>query len=206
MNWTVADTPTPDISNVWTDDLWPPKQWYDLADDAMGRVERHWEWDTPDTARDLASKMTQEQLWLWAVRNIVGQICNGGFSQALYNSYGELAEEAVLGLRHFEMSSFADLIDEAWTAYGLRPISRNRNERIARLEHLSDMDEGECPTEPIEHAFGIFKNTGEIWDDLETKFYAKLHAYTHGPGYNAAFFRPLAEWVLSHRDRFFILN
>lgn len=206
MNWSFAAKPNPEMSAAWSDEFWPPKEWYDLVEGAPGRAGMLWKWDDPKNAKTLARKMTEEQLLLWAVNNVVGQICNGGFSQALYNSYGELAEEAILGLRKFGLERHADIIDEAWNVFGVRPVPRDREARIKRLERLSRLEKlPSFISAFIQHASAIFTQTSKGWYDMETEFFCLLHEKTDSKGYNAAYYRPLAEWIYAHRDRFFIV-
>jgi len=202
---TYAAQPHPDVSLAWDEAFWPPKAWYDFPMKAVEPLYSKWQWDSPETTAALLPKLTVEQHLLWAVDNIVGQICNGGFSQALYNSYGELAEEAIPGLRKFGLTRMADIMDEAWTIFGSRPIPKNREARIATLEALSDVEEADPkPASFIEHASAVFKGTSASWYDLESDFYGCIHAKTHGEGYNAAYYRPIAEWVYENKARFFV--
>lgn len=206
MDMEYAEQPRTEMSAEWLDTFWPPEAWYDLPGRAVAEFYDTWEWDSPEVTKPLLPLVTEEQHLLWAVDNIVGQICNGGFSQALYNSYGELAEEAILGLRKFGLTRHAELVDQAWSLFGVRPIPLDREIRIARLEALAEMeDKDPSPASLIEHASAVFTGTSERWSDLEDGFFALLHADTHGDGYNAAYYRPLAEWVYENRDRFFIL-
>jgi hypothetical protein len=210
MSWLFAAHPDPSMSVRWRDDMWPPVEWYDFPDPAVGKAAELWDFDDFAADRKLATRMTQEQVLLWALLNLAGQVCNGGFSQALYNSYGQLAEEAVTGMRLFGLTRHAEIFDEAWTQFGVRPIPRERTARIERLEILADIDlatnEGRVDPSTLEGAFAIFRATSARWTELESEFFGLLHAKTHGDGYNAAFYRPLSEWIYQHRDRFFAVS
>lgn len=172
----------------------------------MGEAYSLWKWDSLEASKTLVTKMTEEQLLLWAVDNVVGQICNGGFSQALFNSYGELAEEAIVGLRKFGLVRHAEIIDEAWDIFGIRPVPRNREARIKRLERMSALEIlPPMISSFIEYASAIFTKTSKGWDDLSTEFFGLMNEKTECGGYNAAFYRPIAEWIYAHKERFFIV-
>lgn len=141
MTWATSDHPNPEVSLVWSDEFWPPKEWYEMTELALGKTGEQWDFDDLEADQAFAKKLTKEQLLLWAVCNVDGQICNGGFSQALFNSYGQLAEEAIPGLRLFGLDEFADLVDQAWNEFGIRPIPRDREVRIERLEQIEPTEE-----------------------------------------------------------------
>lgn len=168
-----------------------------------------WDFDDMDAARALATRLTQEQVLLWAVVNMVGQVSNGGFSQALYNSYGQLAEESVEGLELFGFIRHAEIFDEALTRFGVRPVPREREVREARLEVLSSMAAASknkpVDKSSLEGVFGMFGATRGRWEDLETEFFQLLNAERDVQRYQAAFYRPLAEWIYAHRARFHVL-
>ena len=113
------------------------------------------------------------------------------------------------GLRLFGLSRPAEIFDEALTLFGVRPIPRDRGERVERLEVLADIDEaaegGRADPRTLEGAFSIFRHTSARWNALERESFALIFAKTHGEGYNAPFYRPLAEWIHQHRDRFLIV-
>jgi hypothetical protein len=226
MTWIHAALPDAALSKCWSDVAWPKpdtQAWYDFPYLALGRTPADWDFDDIALARQCAPRMTREQLLLLAVLNVDGQICNGGVSQMLYNSYGQLAEEAVEGYRLFGFARMADLVDEALTLFGPRPTPRERSARIARLEEIS-APETDAPSTSVENlpqnirgsprsdphtlegVFEIFRATRARWEAIETEYYGIQRAETHGPGYNAAFWRPLAEWIADHRDRFFVMD
>lgn len=202
-----ANQPHPDFSMVWKDADYPPKSWYDIPETATDRISARWQYDDIEVAHELAKLITKEQFQLFAVNNIVGQICNGGFSQALYNSYGELAEDAVAGLEMCGHTELSRIVDGAFDHFGERPIPRSREQRIARLEDLAKLDEeARNTTEFVKHAAAVFIGTSEKWEAAEDEFYSLLHAKTHGNGYNAAFFQPLAEWIFMNKERLYIVE
>lgn len=208
MEWSFADQPHPEISGVWTDNIWPPERWYQMPELAYGNTLSLWEWDNLPASKTLVTKMTEEQLLLWAVDNIVGQICNGGFDLALDNSYGELAEDAIIGLRKFGLVRHAEIVDEAWNVFGVRPVPRSRIVRWEQLERLSNA-EPLAPIEPpiLRRAGTIFTEISKAWYDLETEFYGLLNEKKTKEfgGVYTAFYHPIAEWIYTHRDRFFIV-
>ena len=205
MNWSFSRNPNHQLSTTWKDEYWPCKEWYDLTEHATEKIELFWHWDDLRRAKKTTRMLTEEQFLLWAVNNIVGQICNGGFTQALYNSYGELAEEAVLGLRKFELDPFAYIVEQAWDVFGLRPIPRDCDERIARLEMLSELDNDVSQSESfIAHYGAVKRGSSERFDELESEFFQRLNSDPHDAGYNAAYYRPLSEWIHRHRERFFV--
>lgn len=201
-----AKHPDPEVSSEWSDGIWPPSDWYDMPAKAYGKTDVLWQFDSLKTYRHAPKKITEEQMLLWAVENMVGQVCNGGFSQAFYNSYGELAEEAIIGLRRFGFLRHVDIFERAFDAFGLRPVPRSRVSRIAQLERLSAYEEAmEEPSDFLEHYGAVAKGTSDLWEELETDFFALLSADGYGEGYNAAYYRPLAEWIRENRERFFIV-
>lgn len=206
MDWKHAAYPDPEFSRRWVDDFWPLKNWYDMPDHALFKLENVWPWDNLDASKLIASKLTKEQFLLWAVNNVTGQVCNGGFTQAFYNSYGELAEEAIAGLQLFGFARHAEIFDEAYQLFGARPIPRDRAERIERLAILAKIDRssGEAVFSR-ELSSAIFRVTPDYWSGLEAEYFNLRQANTHGDGHDAAFYRPLAEWIFQRRDRFFVL-
>ncbi|MBG6161515.1 hypothetical protein IWQ54_001165 [Labrenzia sp. EL_195] len=205
MIWTHATHPDSEISRPWQDEFWPPSQWYHIPELAPGKIDVLWPFDDLEAAKIIASRMTREQFLLWAVSNMTGQVCNGGFTQAFYNSYGQLAEESIDGLRLFGFARHAEIFKEAFRLFGVRPIPRDRAERIERLAILANIERN--PSDSIysrELDTAIFQVVPDRWNNLETEFFELLQAKTHGDGHDAAFFRPLAEWIYQRRDRFFV--
>ncbi|MEM8572666.1 MAG: DUF4375 domain-containing protein [Pseudomonadota bacterium] len=205
MSWSFSREPNRKYSAVWKDEFWPPDEWYLITEEATENILMFWHWDNPRHSKKMAKMLTEEQVLLWAVENIVGQICNGGFHQALHNSYGELAEEGLLGLRKFGLDPFADIVERAWEIFGIRPIPRDRDERNARLDALTEMDDLSAQSDPVGVQLGDVKgSTRDHFYKLEDQFYELLHAEPRSAGYDAAYYRPLAEWIYQHRDRFFM--
>lgn len=169
---------------------------------AVSRVAVVWEWDRPQRAAELQARMAPEQMALWAIANADGQICNGGFSQFFYNSYGELAHEALDGFALLGLTAFADILRQAYAVFPGQRIPKDRDERVAILEALTLEDDDavaaarlQVAGNGIEHAFAIFKGTEDLWDELETRYYALIHQDIGVRGYNAAFYKPLCECI-----------
>ena len=77
MEWTYSAYPNPETSAVWSDDFWPPKDWYHLIESTLEKVERLWPWDNLPAAKKLVNKMTEEQFMLLSVRHVVWSIFGG---------------------------------------------------------------------------------------------------------------------------------
>lgn len=206
MDWKFSTVPQPGFSETWDDAHWPPKQWYEMLDSATGRALYQWEWDNLAKSRAVATQMTQEQFELWAVQQVVGSVCNGGFGALLYNSYGELAEECVLGLRRFELRNYAEIVDEALDLMGPRPMPRDRTERDMRWGVIDRANElAQNTASRTEDASLRVATIAQRLDTLATQLFRLMQAKTHGEGHDAAFYRPLSEWIYAHRDRFYVI-
>jgi hypothetical protein len=174
--------------------------WSSYFEYAVCRIAEVWEWDKPLRAAELQARMTPVQMALWAIANADGQICNGGFSQFFYNSYGELAHEALDGFELLGLTEFADILREAYAVFPGQRIPRDRDERVALLEAMALDEEAaaarlQAASNGIEHACAIFKGTEDLWDELGTRYYALIHQDIGIPGYNPAFYKPLCEGV-----------
>ena len=186
MEWTYSAYPNPETSAVWSDDFWPPKDWCHLIESTLEKVERLWPWDNLPAAKKLVNKMTEEQFMLLSVHHVVWSIFGGGFDSGLDNLSGEFAEEAVIGLRRFGFTRHAEIMDQAWDAYGIRPIPRKCEER---RNHFIRMKFVELPPG---------------WSEMQNEFYDLLLDTKFGKGVYPGFHRPLAEFINLHRNRFFI--
>ena len=207
IEWQHASEPDSEISLPWRDEFWPTTEWYDILDLALGKVGELWQFDNPKADKKLASRMTKEQFLLWAVLNVDGQVCNGGFIQVFSNSYGELAEESITGLRTIGLIRQAEIYDEAFTLFGARPVPRNRETRIKRLNKLANLGKGDLKLlSSIERTVAVYRAINHRWRSLETEYYALSSAKAHGVGHDPAFNQPIAEWIYKHRDRFFITS
>ena len=180
---------------------------YEFVDYVVEKVEEAWEWDNPTVASHLTATLTPSQLALWAVLNANGQICNGGFSQFFFNSYGELAEEALQGFRLLRMEAYAEILEQAYAMFQYRPIPKDREQRIGALADMADaIDAGveECADdEEIDLYCSLAQTLGPQWDELESRYYALIHREGVSGGYNAAFYRPLVDFIEMHQVDFF---
>ena len=194
------------LKTEWDGDL------FGYVEYTMDRVREAWDWDNPAQAKEMTAALTPSQLALWAVLNADGQVCNGGFSQFFYNSYGELAEEALQGFRLLGMPEYADLFEQAYSQFAHRPIPKDRKQRIAILDALTgDSEEGDAvqvrdPEVPemLVHYSAMAKGTEALWGTLESSYYALIDREDVPGGYNAAFFHPLAVYIESHPHEFFL--
>lgn len=178
----------------------PSFDWYDYFEYAVSRIGEVWQWDDPEAALQWSMRMTSVQMALWAIANADGQICNGGFSQFFYNSYGELAHEALAGFELLGLPQYADILREAYAVFPGQSIPKDREERVAILEALTMADDAAAPrlrsaSNGIEHASAIFTGTEDHWAALETRYYALIHQDIGIPGYNPAFYKPLCEGI-----------
>lgn len=175
-------------------------------------IQDAWKWDDPTHAAEMTASLKPSQMALWAVLNANGQICNGGFSQFFFNSYGELAEEALQGFRLLGMAEYADILEQAYAAFPARPIPKSRETRIALLDQMSaesttdadSPDQDPDVPEFIALYSAMAKATAKRWDALESRYYELIHEEGVPGGYDAAFFRPLALYIESHPDEFFL--
>ena len=185
----------------------PLDQWggdlYNFVGYPVERIGEQWSWDGEGKDHEIRAAITPELMALWAILNADGQVCNGGFSQFFYNSYGELAEEALEGFKLFGMDEYAAIFEEAYAAFSVRPIPKDRGERIAILDFLSDEETADEATNSIEHYSKLAQGTEELWDDLETRYYSLIHQKGVEGGYNAAFYRPLADFIDANPEKFF---
>jgi Domain of unknown function (DUF4375) len=186
---------------------------YDYTSYAASRIDTAWEFENADMAAWLTREASPATLALWTIQNADGQICNGGFSQFFFNSYGELAEEALVGFRYFGMNKYADLLDEAYVLFLERPIPKDRDERIGILDAMAEEANPEfleqankaaaSDSSGLAYFSAMAKGTAAYWDDLETRYYALIHAKIKHKGYNAAFYLPLCQFIDTHREDFF---
>lgn len=196
-DWEFADYPRPGTSrprkhipNADVTKDWADYYWIDCADSLEAW---QWTWDDMEADKLLASRMTKEQFFLWAVTNVHGQIGNGGFSMILSNSYGQLAEEAVIGLRHFDMHEYADVIERGLDLFPVRPIPRKREERNNIFENMND-----------EH----YSHLKKSWNEIASEIYKKDSSLDYGRenknDISIAFYRPLKMYIFDNFDRFFL--
>jgi uncharacterized protein DUF4375 len=110
------------------------------VDCAVGYLHGHWVPDDPSAAAELGEKCHPLQIQLSAMKVAHAEIVNGGFCQFLFNSSGELAEEAVQGFHNFGLAKIHQLLNEVF-CYFERPISKERLKRINMLFQRFDPEE-----------------------------------------------------------------
>ena len=205
MQWSYLPNPDPELSLTWRKDLWPPRNWGDISDRAIGALGNLWEFDDPQACTKILSRFTQEQHMLLAITVLVNQVCNGGFSQAFVNSYGEMAEEALMGFDMFGLAPFGAIFDEAYNRFGIRPIPQDRYARIERLKLISNADINAAMAGLPARREGavVIQATAHLWTDLENKFFDLLRDGTGKLACRDGLYRPLAAWIHNHQDRFF---
>lgn len=182
---------------------------YDLVEYAASRLCEAWRWDNPARAAELTQQATPELLALWAILNVDGQVCNGGFNQLFYNSYGELAEQALQGFALFGMHDYVRILEQAYAIFPERPITANRAQRIELLEAMTYDGDGEPPAsiksarQPLAYFSALAQSNRERWDALETEYYGLIDKKIAVPGYNSAFYLPLCVFIAEHQEAFF---
>ena len=182
-------------------------------DDAIDLID--WQWDDPVHATRIAHRCHPWQMGLFAIKVAHGELINGGFSQFLTNSYGELAEEAVCGFRDFELYEFHDLFNEVFSLFP-RPISKNRLERIHIFHKRFDIEdrvfqsveewnekererEGNIST-------NVFEMAAPILDPFDDRYYNLIKLSKHDRWGRAGLEVPLSDFVDRHKEVFFNLN
>ena len=201
MNWSYANSPDPEISIAWKDEFWPTNNYSDIADRAIWNIGEFWDFDDIQVCQKTAARITKEQHFVLAINVMVNQVCNGGFTQALFNSYGQISEEAIEGFTYFGLHKFADLIEQALDRFGVRPVPQNRGERIQRLRVLSGL-----VVDPSDDRFDgeICQNVAPLWDDLNDRFFQLLRDGSGDLCCRDGLYKPLAHSIYDHRDRFFL--
>ncbi|WP_028451700.1 DMP19 family protein [Chitinilyticum aquatile] len=160
-------------------------------------------WDAPDAADSQYQRLPAELRWLGALVTLDAQVCNGGFDQFFENSYGALAEEALVGFRAFGLHEFAELC-EAVCACLPRPVPRNQDERLALLEALWERRE-QHPAYADAAALAQARRQFEHWDAYTDDYFALMRRpFASLPaGYRAGLWGPLSHYIDQHPERFF---
>jgi hypothetical protein len=86
---------------------------------------------------DLAP-LTPGQRALLALHWTVGEVCNGGFDQYFVNATGDLALEALAGLRRVGAAETAALLERVLGAFPGGPPPRDREARAEAMGALDD--------------------------------------------------------------------
>lgn len=196
-----------DFRGVWPGPLDEKATLLELArylDSATNYIDKHLAFGEPISA--LVEKCHPLQIELRAVKDAHGEILNGGFCQFLFNSSGELAEEAVRGFLDFGLNEIYQLSDEVLSNFG-RPISKDRLKQINMLFERFDMkktvfrDQGEVDDRGWSSP-NIFEMSAPFFDPFDNRFYQIMKKSGDGLGY-LGFYVPVCNFVNDHRDIFF---
>ncbi|GAB6844396.1 hypothetical protein HNR00_002541 [Methylorubrum rhodinum] len=139
---------------------------------AIGSVASGWEFEEPEWRRVNQPRLNEDQIGLFAIWNVAGQIENGGITQVFYNSFGELAEDALQGARRFGLNRLADILEEAYDRFA-RPVPIDREERWRLLEKMAGMQPHD--SEDMEAVSEIFKKCSKVFDDLDDRYFDLLN-------------------------------
>ena len=146
--------------------------------DAIDPLDSVWRWDDPVTREACIGTFNKDQLALWSIWNVDGQICNGGFTQVFYNSYGELAEEALRGFQRFKMNKYADPLEEAFGKF-TRPIPIARRDRLTTPESTLEVDLGTTTDKGLHdmrRVSEMFHKSSQFFDGLEKIYFNLRHS------------------------------
>jgi Domain of unknown function (DUF4375) len=195
-----------DVREVWPgapDENATSRQFHQYLDCAAGYLHRHWVLDDPSAAAELGEKCHPFQIQLYAMKAAHAEIVNGGICQFLFNSSGELAEEAVQGFQNFGLANVHQLLNEVF-CYFERPISKERLKRINMLFERFDpktrafRDVGEVLALGWESP-NIFEMSASFFDPFDSRFYESIDTRGHDRG----FYVPTCRFVNDHREIFF---
>lgn len=139
---------------------------------AIGSIASGWKFDEPEWRHVNQPRLNEDQIGVFAIWNVTGQIENGGITQVFYNSYGELAEEALQGARRFGLSQLADILEEAYDRFA-RPVPIDREDRWRLLEKMARMQPHD--SENMEAVSEIFTKCASVFDDLDDRYFDILN-------------------------------
>lgn len=139
--------------------------------DALGSIASGWEFEEPEWRRVNQPRLNEDQIGVFAIWTVTGQIENGGIAQVFYNGSGELAEDAVHGARRFGLNQLADILEEAYDRFA-RPVPIDREERWRLLEKMAGMQPHD--SEDMEAVSKIFTKCSEVFDDLDDRYFDLL--------------------------------
>lgn len=80
------------------------------------------------------ARLTEGQRATYAVEQLQMEVANGGFDQYFFNSGGDLAPEALEGLRLLRLDAFAALLQRAMRLFPGGEVPRARSARQETLE------------------------------------------------------------------------
>ena len=197
---------TIDVREVWPgapDENATSRQFYKYLDCAVGYLHRHWVPDDPFAAAELGEKCHPLQIQLFAMKAAHGEILNGGFCQFLFNSSGELAEEAVQGFQTFGFAEVTELLNEVFSHFE-RPISKNRLKRINMLFERFDVEKSVF--RDIHAVFArdkqlpnIFEMAAPFFEPFDSRYYKSIDTRDH----DRDFCVPACRFLNDHREIFF---
>jgi hypothetical protein len=97
--------------------------------------------ETASEVEAALARLTPGQRSVWAVEQLQLEMGNGGIEQYFYNSAGDTAPEALLGLRAIDAPKFARPLEQAIALFpgGKVPRDRDARERLLDEEGLSDV-------------------------------------------------------------------
>ena len=139
---------TIDVREVWPgapDENATSRQFHKYLDCAVGYLHRHWVLDDPSAAAELGEKCHPLQIQLFAIKAAHAEVVNGGFCQFLFNSSGELAEEAVQGFQNCGLATVLRCFSFPVLAHREIPLQRkawslsgNGGQRASRIHSAGE--------------------------------------------------------------------
>ena len=84
--------------------------------------------------------LTQTEVLVFCMWDLVCEVNNGGFDQFFFNSSGDLAHETLAGLRTIGASNTAAFLAGLMSRFGAAGPPRDRNTRIEMLVRLREDD------------------------------------------------------------------
>ena len=165
----------------------------------MDPILEVWRWDDPARRAACFKVFNEDQIGLWAIWQIDGQIDNGGVVQAISNSDGELCEEAVQGFRRFGLIDHAELLDEALSLFE-RPIPLDREDRHRMLERATGVD---ADLYDPASASKLFMAGSDLTKDVNDRYFT-LKKTIYGRDMNLL--QDLSQIIEKRKDSFFKLD
>jgi Domain of unknown function (DUF4375) len=196
---------TNDVREVWPgapEENATQIQFHTFLDRAVDYLHGHYVPDDPSTAAEMGEKCHPLQMQLYAMKVAHAEIVNGGFCQFLFNSSGELAEEAAHGFLNFGLANVHQLLNEVFS-YFERPISKERLIRINMLFKRFDPEKRAFRNVGDVFALDLDPNIYEMserfFDPFDDRFYEYINTRDHDRG----FYVPTCRFVNDHREVFF---
>ena len=156
-------------------------------------IDFDWTRDDPKTSKEIRENYDPEIIELFAISVAEGNIFNGGFYQFIDLS-GELAEDALNGLRRHGIHEFVDLFDAAYNCLGRRPIPVDKTERDELILRRFG---------PVESGVYGAKLAHSTFNPFDMQFY-KLWETGDKDGKN--WFLPIYDYLLKNKQRLFDLE